>query len=388
VLHRIFSGIDPRDYCLISFGGSLRDTAVDIEPLPAATHRLLPRCVESEPVDFRFPSWRVARRLFTEVTSRARALARVADEEGCRAILVTSGGTPDPLVALMVSRWKRLPLFVHMFDHWRYQFASSRLLLRATAVIEPMVIRRAAGVIVPNEGLGLELERRYGCPWAVVRNPVEDAAFSVPSPKKGVWPEQGAPIRIVYTGQVYAAQLDAIVALLKALESPDLQDVELNIFSASSSPEAMKLLSSDRFAQRVRLHPFVPPPMIYEIQRNADILLLPLAFDSPYPEIIRGATPTKLGDYLATGAPVLAICPADAFLAEFLRRKGCGLVVDQPDPAAIAAAIRRLRDEPNLRRDLGRNGRAVAEREFRADNARRALSDFIGERIEASPHPR
>jgi glycosyltransferase involved in cell wall biosynthesis len=50
--------------------------------------------------------------------------------------------------------------------------------------------------------------------------------------------------------------------------------------------------------------------------------------------------------------------------AEIVEREGVGLRVEPENPEALAAAVRRLADNPQLRNAMGRQGRALAEREF------------------------
>ena len=56
-----------------------------------------------------------------------------------------------------------------------------------------------------------------------------------------------------------------------------------------------------------------------------------------------------------------------------------GLLVRPDDAEALAAALRRLRDDPALRRELGRRARAKALREFSVDRMARAYEALYRE---------
>jgi glycosyltransferase involved in cell wall biosynthesis len=73
------------------------------------------------------------------------------------------------------------------------------------------------------------------------------------------------------------------------------------------------------------------------------------------------AQPNKMFEYMSAGLPVIA---SDFPLwREIIDGNACGICVDPLDPAAIAAAIDRLVDDPDLARRLGENGqRAVHQR--------------------------
>ena len=75
----------------------------------------------------------------------------------------------------------------------------------------------------------------------------------------------------------------------------------------------------------------------------------------------RLALPNKLFQYMAAGIPVVASDFPD--VRQVVEGSGAGVVVDPVDPRAVAAAIRRLIDDPTLARSMGSAGhRAVRER--------------------------
>lgn len=74
--------------------------------------------------------------------------------------------------------------------------------------------------------------------------------------------------------------------------------------------------------------------------------------------------PSKIATYLASGRPVVASIDLDTPAAELLRESGGALLVEPESPAALADAMRRLREQPDLRAELGRRSRAFAEARF------------------------
>lgn len=79
--------------------------------------------------------------------------------------------------------------------------------------------------------------------------------------------------------------------------------------------------------------------------------------------------PSKIATYLASGRPIVASIDPDTPAAELLRDSGAAVIVEPESPAALSAAMRRLRDHPGLRAELGRNARAFAEARFGKDAA-------------------
>jgi glycosyltransferase involved in cell wall biosynthesis len=76
---------------------------------------------------------------------------------------------------------------------------------------------------------------------------------------------------------------------------------------------------------------------------------------------------------MASGRPVLLVATGEA--ASIVRDNRAGIVVAPGDLAGLANALRTLRDNPQLRAELGANGRKAAELHFdRTEIARRFIT--------------
>jgi glycosyltransferase involved in cell wall biosynthesis len=73
-------------------------------------------------------------------------------------------------------------------------------------------------------------------------------------------------------------------------------------------------------------------------------------------------SPNKMFDALAAGRPVIINVPG--WLGETIEGNGCGRYADPSRPDALADALEELADNPDLCEQMGRNSRALAEREF------------------------
>src|ERR1043165_3802403 len=100
-----------------------------------------------------------------------------------------------------------------MFDHYRYQ-SVNRIDRFIAAWAERLATNRAKAVIVPNESLSQAFHRDYGVTPAIIHNPIDDSEIATSNSKS--WPLDLKEIKIVYTGQVYAAQHDALSRLVQA----------------------------------------------------------------------------------------------------------------------------------------------------------------------------
>lgn len=97
--------------------------------------------------------------------------------------------------------------------------------------------------------------------------------------------------------------------------------------------------------------------------------------------------PNVVIEAMAAGTPVIG--SRHAGIGEAVENGRTGLLVSPEDPAAIAAALRRLCDQPELRNRLGDNARRVAREHFdaRAQSLRlqRTLLDVIASGAAAIP---
>jgi len=82
-------------------------------------------------------------------------------------------------------------------------------------------------------------------------------------------------------------------------------------------------------------------------------------------------SPNKMFDALAAGKPVLINVPG--WLGETIENNNCGRYLDPNRPRMLADVLEELAADPELCREMGKNARALAEREF----ARAKLADRL-----------
>jgi len=94
--------------------------------------------------------------------------------------------------------------------------------------------------------------------------------------------------------------------------------------------------------------------------------------------------PTVVLEAMAAGTPVIG--SRHAGIGEAIEHERTGFLVGEQDPGALAAALRRLSDEPGLRRRLGENARSVAlERFDEVKQSQRLEETLLGIIRAASP---
>ncbi|OGU10581.1 MAG: hypothetical protein A2075_04245 [Geobacteraceae bacterium GWC2_58_44] len=357
VLFRLLSGLARERYCLISSGRKPgNEESAASERLDADLFHL-PKVRQLPAV-----GWPIFSALFICINTlwvvfrRSRQIEAIARREGCQSLIACTGDFYDLPATFIACRRLGIAFVPYIFDDYAYQWLGFRR--RIAKLMEPLLLRRAAAVIVPNEYLQKEYRERHDIDSVVIHNPCPlpdldqlDRGASL----------LGDGVNIVYTGAIYHAHYDAFVNLIAALNSLGRKELRLHLFTAQSERE---LAEHGVAGPRVVHHPHVPQSEVNRILRQADILFLPLAFSSPIPEVIRTSAPGKTGEYLAVGRPVLVHALPDSFISWYFRENRCGMVVDQPDAKVLSAAVEALVSSGGLQAELGLRAREKARTDF------------------------
>lgn len=179
----------------------------------------------------------------------------------------------------------------------------------------------------------------------------------------GVDPEQFAPrggasprpsIRFMFVGRVVDAKGPDVLLRAAALLPSDRIEVVV-VGSAGFDPQS-PLTRYERSLRRiaaregiaVTFQPFVDRDAVPDLLRTADVFVMPARWQEP-----SGLT---LSEAMASGIPVIASRVGG--IPEVVG--DAGVLVAPDSPGALAQEMRRLLEEPALRKELGSRGRARA----------------------------
>lgn len=356
VLERILTQLDPASYHLISPRKYTYTADESVFGLSGNYHYLPP---EPQITEFYFVEYIRKINFFLASLLRGRRIARILKRTGCQVAIACSGDIVNLPATWLAARWAGIPFIPYLFDDYTYQWPAGPHRDMAT-FFERFIFSHPAGVICPSEMLAQEIKRRHGQQAHIVRNPTGRPTL----PSAPVEPERQDDLpRIVFTGSAYHMNFGTFRDVLAALAIPGSPQAVLELYTQLSPEElAREGISGPNLSVRAQ----VPSSQVYSVQSGADVLLLPYAFDTLTPEIPLTAAPGKLGDYLASGRPILAQAPEGSFTAWYLNTYDCGTVISQPGPEPIARALGQLLNRPETARRLAANGLARARAEFTA----------------------
>ena len=377
IIHRLLRDLEPNTYCLLS----ARDYEIENEPnyserLPAKYFHL-----QSPPLQlkrgyrFGLSSIRNLINLPFGIVWRASAIARIVRRQNCEGIVICTGGLDvvDMPASYLASLLTRTRFYPYLLDQYIYmvQFALGKSFLQR---LESLFMKGAAAIIASNEFQRKKLREQYQVEAVVVHNPCDLAAYDK-ARREMINSEDNKRegIRIVYTGSVGELHYSAFRTLIAAIALLERTDLTLHLYTMHRAQ-----CEREGIVGPVVYHDQEPVSQMPYIQQQADILFLPLAFASSYPEIVITSSPGKMGEMLASRRPILAHAPADSFISWYFRRYECGVLVDQDDPKKLAEALQLILSDKRLSHELSERAWERARSDFSLERARTQFVELMG----------
>ena len=296
--------------------------------------------------------------------------------------------TSTPLTAGIpgiFARWLRgKPFVFEVRDLWpelpkAMGVVKNPLVLAGMSMLEWLSYRAASACIGLSPGIGAGIARRgrKNLPITIIPNAADLDIFS-PGRREDLRLEGVGPkdFVAVFTGTHGIANgLDAVLDAAAELQRRGRRDIVLAfIGDGKMKPKLVERARREGLAN-CRFFGLMPKQQLNDIISCADAGLMILA---NVPAFYYGTSPNKFFDYLAAGLPVVNNYPG--WLAEMIQQHRCGLAVPPDNAKALADALCQLADQPELRRELGRNARQLAETKF----ARAAMAGKFVDWIEAA----
>jgi glycosyltransferase involved in cell wall biosynthesis len=283
-----------------------------------------------------------------------------------------------------VAASRRLPFVFELGDLWPRSILALGI-LRGGAImalierLELFLYRHAAMVIALTEAFKADLIAR-GIPAAkirVVRNGADLPRYA-PRPREeklaSAWSLAGKFV-VGYLG-THGLAHDLGRVLEAAALLRDDPATRFLLVGAGAERDRLVAEATRRGLENVILQPMQPKEAVPGVWSLCDVALVHLKDAPAFAEVI----PSKMFEAMAMGLPILLAAP-DGEARCILEGSGAGLWVPAGDPAALAAAVRRLAADAALRQRLAAASLAAAPRHSREQQARSvldALSEIVG----------
>ena len=314
---------------------------------------------------------------FTIAASVAGALQRRPDVVFASSTPLTIG-----IAGLATARAKRVPFVFEIRDLWPAVPIELGVLKGAAARTAEWLERRlyagAERIVVLSEGSLHELRSR-GIPdekLVFIPNAADLDVFRPDVVDEDFRPRHGLEDRFValYAGAMGRANgLDQLVDAADALRR--WGDRRVTIVALGDGGERTRLEERARELglDNLLFLPSVPKEELAGIVGAADVTLTIFA---PFP-ILETNSPNKFFDSLAAGKPV--VVNLGGWLRRLVEEADAGVWVPGGNAEGIAGALSSLAANPQRVEEMGRNARALAEREFGRDEMAERLARTLEE---------
>jgi glycosyltransferase involved in cell wall biosynthesis len=300
-------------------------------------------------------------------------------------VVVASSPTLFSAVAAwLIARLRRVPFVLEVRDLWPAAIVSLGLMRPGPAVqalerLARFLYGQAARVVVVTDAFADRLAAE-GVPRSkleVIPNGADTRLFSPLVDGSGTRAslERNGRFVVAYVGSHGLAHgLDAV--LEAAAAQPEVTYV---LVGDGADRDRLLAERNRRQLRNVIMRPSVAKADVPGLYAAADVCLVPLR-DVP---LFESFVPSKLFEVLAAGRPVIGAVRGEA--RAILARSGGALLVDPERGDQLAEAVSQLRADPALRAELGRRGRAFAEKYYDRDALAARYLDVLRDVVAPRP---
>lgn len=286
---------------------------------------------------------------------QSQKIAKFIKKEKYELMIACTADLYNLPAAYLACKKAKIKFIPYIFDDYAYQWNGINRYV--SKILESWILKNAHCIIVTNEYMQCEYKKRYAIKTEVIHNPCyiyNNLPYETTSLDKD-------KIDIVYTGSIYAAHYNAFHNLINAIKYLNNYNINLHLYTSQSQDE---LIENGISGSMIKYYSHLPQHEIRNILCKADVLFLPLAFDSEIDEVIRTSAPGKTGEYLETGKPILVHAPEDSFISWYFKKHKCGVVCTKKDPIVLANMIEELIKNKNISVCIGKNARIQAKKDF------------------------
>ncbi|MFD0005221.1 glycosyltransferase family 4 protein [Streptomyces sp. NPDC127178] len=331
------------------------------------------------------------RRLFKE-TRLGLELARQVRREKPDVAMLANLPIPTLVVAASALKALRIPWVLWHQDITAVALKSfaaagvSKLMGVAARVFEQgekWSARRASAIVVIADSF-VRVHREWGtaAKATVIPNwaPLEEI---LPVPRANAWSQEHGltGVRtVLYSGTIGLKHNP--VLLVRLAETLREQGERVRLVVVNDGP-AVPVIKEDAAARGVELTllPFQPYERLPEVLGAGDVLVVLLTADAG-----EFSVPSKTLSYLCAGRPVLGLMPADNLAAKLLRRAGSPVFAPEESSLSDAATwVREVLNDPARAESLGKESRALAEREFALEGCASRFEEILRAASRATP---
>ena len=229
------------------------------------------------------------------------------------------------MVASRLARTHELPWVADFRDLWvdNPYYSEPGWRKRIDAILEPRILRSAAGLVTVSPIWAEQLRRRHGKDVTVVYNGYAEEDFPPPALRA----DPGEILTIRYMGSIYRGFRDPAALFSAIALLPHQLRTRINVeFFSDAGDAVLDAAAAHRVENVVAVKARVPYRRALALQMEADVLLLLQSSD----QRDEGNLPAKLFEYLYARRPILLIGYERGIAAQLVIERRAGLVSNSP----------------------------------------------------------
>lgn len=250
----------------------------------------------------------------------------------------------------------------------RVGLIKNKLMILALEAIEKFAYRASHTISVIADGFVDNLVNK-GVPnnkIACIPNWVNLNFISSEAPKNNSWRKahnlEGKFV-VLYSGNIALTQgLETVIKAASRLGH--IAEIAFVIAGESKSLERLQKYCMSCGADNVLLLPLQPREVLPQMLAAADVGLVVQKRN-----VVSFNMPSKIPLLMASDRPIIGSVPATGTAAKAIRKSGGGIVVSPESPQALADAILKLYENPDLATQLGHQGRKFAIENYAFEKA-------------------
>jgi glycosyltransferase involved in cell wall biosynthesis len=262
----------------------------------------------------------------------------------------------------ILAKWTGAKFVLNVSDVWPATITAIGMMserhpaVRLVGWLEKWLYRHSDLVTGTSFGITEHINRRFPeIPTAVITNGADTKVFRPELRSDAVrraFGVEDGQIAFLYAGlHGYLQGLEQVIEAARILR--DRRDIRFVMVGDGARREALMDLAKCYSLTNIGFYGVRPKAEMPAIVASMDAALIPLAAEFP------GAMPSKSYEALACGLPLVVASRAD--IVEFVKRHEVGLAVDPGDVDGLVGLVRRLADDRELRRRMGRQAIEVAK---------------------------
>jgi glycosyltransferase involved in cell wall biosynthesis len=270
--------------------------------------------------------------------------------------LLVSNDLDTLLPNYLISKLKGLPLVYDTHEYFTGvpELQNRHLVRGIWHSIEKSIFPHLNNIITVSDSIAVQYEKEYKKQLLTVRNCSRNSTGINPYTREELGLNPGHLVLILQgTGINTDRGGEELIAAVNRTENVVL----LIVGGGDIIEKLLRFVSESGLGDRVKFFPKMEWNELMRFTKSADA---GLCIDKDTNPNYRFSLPNKLFDYISAGIPVIASDLPET--GKIINENGLGIIINQVTPEELSDAFIKLKNNPDLLRELKRNAVAAAEK--------------------------